>query len=229
MRVLLIDSSSRASAIELMLRTEGFHVFTTDFGKDGIGLAKIYDYDILISEIELPDMSGMEVIQSLRDAYVSTPILVLSRNVTIEAKVKALDFGADDYMTKPFHKDELVARIRAIRRRVTADDGAPTVIGNLHIYAQTRTVRVNGRPVSLPELEYRVLEGCAGTPGAVVSYATLMACVYLGERAKTLNALHALASRLRQKLLVQGWNGNLKNKRGEGYEVRVAQCEKIAA
>src|ERR1700680_2916281 len=118
MRVLLIeDDSAMARSIELMLRSESFIVYTTDVGEEGVDLGKLYDYDLIVLDLELPDMSGFEVLKTLRLAKVQTPILILSGNVIVEAKVKAFGFGADDYMTKPFHKDELVARIHAVIRR----------------------------------------------------------------------------------------------------------------
>jgi two-component system, cell cycle response regulator CtrA len=118
MRVLLIeDESATAQSIELMLKSENFNVYTTDFGEEGIDLGKLYDYDIILFDLNLPDISGYEVLRTLRAAKVKTPILILSGLAAIEDKVKGLGFGADDYLTKPFHKDELVARIQAIVRR----------------------------------------------------------------------------------------------------------------
>jgi len=118
MRVLLIeDDSAIAQSIELMLKSERFNVYVTDLGEDGIDLGKIYDYDIILLDLNLPDMSGYEVLRTLRVSKVKTPILILSGLGNIEDKVRGLGYGADDYMTKPFHKDELVARINAIIRR----------------------------------------------------------------------------------------------------------------
>ena len=118
MRVFLIeDDSATAQSIELMLKSEGFNVYTTDLGEEGIDLGKVYDYDIILLDLNLPDMSGFEVLRSLRVSKVKTPILILSGLPGIEDKVRGLGFGADDYMTKPFHRNELVARIHAIVRR----------------------------------------------------------------------------------------------------------------
>ena len=118
MRVLLIeDDSATAQSIELMLQSEGFNVYTTDLGEEGADLGKVYDYDIILLDLNLPDMSGYEVLKALRVSKVRTPILILSGLAGIENKVRGFGFGADDYMTKPFHKDELVGRIHALVRR----------------------------------------------------------------------------------------------------------------
>jgi two-component system cell cycle response regulator CtrA len=109
MRVLLIeDDRAIAQSIELMLNFESFNVYTTDVGEEGIDLGKLYDYDIILLDLNLPDISGFEVLRSLRVSKVMTPILILSGLAGIEDKVKGFGFGADDYMTKPFHKNELV-------------------------------------------------------------------------------------------------------------------------
>jgi glucarate dehydratase len=111
-RILLIeDDRAMAQSIELMLRSDGFNVYTTDLGEEGIDLGKLYDYDTIVLDLQLPDMSGFDVLKTLRQSKVETPVLILSGNAIVEAKIKALGFGADDYMTKPFHKDELVARL----------------------------------------------------------------------------------------------------------------------
>jgi two-component system cell cycle response regulator CtrA len=115
MRVLLIeDDSATAQSIELMLRSESFNVYTTDLGEEGVDLGKIYDYDIILLDLNLPDMSGFEVLRSLRVSKVRTPILILSGLAGIEDKVRGLGFGADDYMTKPFHKAELAHLIQPV-------------------------------------------------------------------------------------------------------------------
>jgi two-component system cell cycle response regulator CtrA len=150
MRVLLIeDDSATAQSIELMLKSESFNVYTTDLGEEGIDLGKIYDYDIILLDLNLPDMSGFEVLRSLRVSKVKTPILILSGLAGIEDKVRGLGFGADDYMTKPFHKDELVARIHAIVRRSKGHAQSVINTGDLCVNLDTKTVEVNGARVHL--------------------------------------------------------------------------------
>src|SRR5882757_3667554 len=118
MRVLLVeDDTSVAKSIELMLQAEGFIVDTTDLGEDGLEIGKLYDYDIIILDLMLPDMDGYEVLKRLRAARIKTPILILSGLAELDNKIKGLGFGADDYLTKPFDKRELIARVQAIIRR----------------------------------------------------------------------------------------------------------------
>src|SRR3546814_18264272 len=118
MRVLLIeDEPTTAKAIELMLTTEGFNVYTTELGEEGLDLGKLYDYDIICLDLNLPDMHGYDVLKKLRNAKVQTPVLILSGISEMDSTVRSFGFGADDYVTKPFHRDELVARIHAVFSR----------------------------------------------------------------------------------------------------------------
>ena len=118
MRVLLVDDDAAiARSIELMLKVEEINVYRTDLGEEGVDLGKIYDYDIILLDLNLPDISGYEVLRSLRSAKVVTPVLILSGLANIEDKIRGLGLGADDYLSKPFHKDELIARIHALVRR----------------------------------------------------------------------------------------------------------------
>ena len=159
MRVLLIeDDSATAQSIELMLKSEGFNVYTTDLGEEGIDLGKVYDYDIILLDLNVPDMSGFEVLRSLRVSKVKTSILILSGLPDIEDKVRGLGFGADDYMTKPFHRAELVARIHAIVRRSKGHAQSVIQTGDLVVSLDTKTVEVNGARVHLTRKEYQMLE-----------------------------------------------------------------------
>jgi two-component system cell cycle response regulator CtrA len=159
MRVLLIeDDSATAQSIELMLKSESFNVYTTDLGEEGVDLGKLYDYDIILLDLNLPDMSGYEVLRTLRVAKVQTPILILSGLAGIEDKVRGLGFGADDYMTKPFHKDELVARIHAIVRRSKGHAQSVITTGDLTVNLDTKTVEVTGQRVHLTGKEYQMLD-----------------------------------------------------------------------
>jgi two-component system cell cycle response regulator CtrA len=157
MRILLIeDDSGTALSIELMLKSESFNVYTTDLGEEGIDLGKIYDYDIIILDLNLPDMWGFEVLRSLRVSKVKSPILILL--AAIEDKVRAFGFGADDYLTKPFSRNELVARIHAIVRRSRGHAQSVIQTGGLTVDVNMKKVSVNGTPIHLTGKEYKMLE-----------------------------------------------------------------------
>ena len=118
MRVLLVENDpTTAKSIEMMLTHANLNVYTTDLGEEGIDLAKLYDYDLIVLDLGLPDMNGHEVLRQLRVSKIETPILILSGSAEVNDKIKGFGFGADDYMVKPFLREELVARIHAIIRR----------------------------------------------------------------------------------------------------------------
>jgi two-component system, cell cycle response regulator CtrA len=143
MRVLLIeDDRATAQSIELMLKGESLNFYTTDLGEEGVDLAKIYDYDIILLDLNLPDMSGFDVLRALRVARINTPTLVLSGLASIENKVRALGVGADDYMTKPFHKDELIARINAVVRRSKGHAESAIQTADLVVRLDTKTAEI---------------------------------------------------------------------------------------
>src|SRR3954462_7950484 len=147
MRVLLIeDDRATAQSIELMLETESFTIYITSLGEEGVDLGKLYDYDIILLDLNLPDISGFEVLRSLRVSRVKTPILILTGLGSIEDKVRGLGFGADDYLTKPFHKNELVARIHAIVRRSKGHAQSIIQTGDLVVNLDTKMVKANSTP-----------------------------------------------------------------------------------
>ena len=169
MRVLLIeDDPAMAKSIDLMLSTEGFNVYSTDLGEEGLDLGKLYDYDIILLDLNLPDMHGYEVLKHLRISKVHTPVLVLTGLKDISGVVKALGTGADDYVTKPFHKQELVARIHAIIRRSQGHAESVITTGQLAINLDAKTVEVDGKPMHLTGKEYAMLEILSLRRGAVL-------------------------------------------------------------
>src|SRR5665213_889267 len=159
MRVLLIeDDAATAQSIELMLKSENFNIYTTMLGEEGADLGKLYDYDIILLDLNLPDMSGLDVLRSLRVSKIKTPVLILSGLSGIEDKISGLGCGADDYMTKPFHKDELVARIQAIVRRSKGHANSVVETGDLSVDIDAQTVHICGVRVHLTGKEYQILE-----------------------------------------------------------------------
>jgi two-component system, cell cycle response regulator CtrA len=222
MRVLLIeDDSAMARSIELMLRSEGFNVYTTDLGEEGIDLGKLYDYDIIVLDLQLPDMSGFEVLKSLRLAKVQTPVLILSGNAIVEAKVKALGFGADDYMTKPFHKDELVARIQAVVRRSKGHSQSVITTGKLTVNLDAKTVEVDGSRVHLTGKEYQMLELLSLRKGTTLTKEMFLNHLYGGMDEPELKIIDVFICKLRKKLANASEGRNfIETVWGRGYVLR---------
>jgi two-component system cell cycle response regulator CtrA len=150
MRVLLVeDDEQTAASIRMMLVNENFICDTTDLGEDGLEIGKIYDYDIILLDLMLPDIDGYEVLRRLRAARVRTPILILSGLAELDHKIKGLGFGADDFLTKPFDRRELIARIQAIVRRSKGHSDSTIRTGKLVVNLDTRVVSVDDQPVHL--------------------------------------------------------------------------------
>ncbi len=201
MRVLLIeDDNSTAQSIELMLKSEGFNVFTTDLGAEGSDLGKLYDYEIILLDLNLPDMSGFEVLRTLRIAKIKTPILILSGIGGIEDKVKGLGFGVDDYMTKPFHKDELVARIHAIVRRSQGHAQSVVQTGDLTVNLDQKTAEIDGARVHLTGKEYQMLELLCLRKGATLTKEMFLNQLYGGMDEPEIKIIDVFMCKLRKKL-----------------------------
>jgi two-component system cell cycle response regulator CtrA len=222
MRVLLIeDDSATAQSIQLMLQSEGFNVYTTDLGEEGADLGMVYDYDIILLDLNLPDMSGFEVLKTLRVSKVRTPTLILSGLAGIEDKVKGLGFGADDYMTKPFHKDELVARIHAIARRSQGHAQSVIEIGDLQLNLDAKTVNVNGQRVHLTGKEYQMLELLCLRKGTTLSKEMFLNHLYGGMDEREHKIIDVFICKLRKKLAaVTGGKHYIETVWGRGYVLR---------
>jgi two-component system cell cycle response regulator CtrA len=222
MRVLLIeDDRTTAQSIELMLNFESFNVYTTDVGEEGIDLGKLYDYDIILLDLNLPDISGFEVLRSLRVSKVMTPILILFGLAGIEDKVKGLGFGADDYMTKPFHKNELVARIHAIVRRSEGHAQSVIQTGDLVVNLDTKTVEVDGARVHLTSKEYQILELLSLRKGTTLTKEMFLIQLYGGMDEPVIKIIDVFICKLRKKLATAS-NGKdyIETVWGRGYVLR---------
>ena len=201
MRVLLIeDDSTLTRSIELMLNSEGFNVYSTDLGEEGLDLGKLYDYDIILLDLNLPDMHGYDVLRKLRTAKINTPILILSGISEMENKVKGLGFGADDYLTKPFHKEELVARIHAIIRRSKGHSQSIINTGKLAVNLDSKTVDVEGQRVHLTGKEYAMLELLSLRKGTTLTKEMFLNHLYGGIDEPELKIIDVFICKLRKKL-----------------------------
>jgi two-component system, cell cycle response regulator CtrA len=231
MRVLLIEDDKAISlSIELMLRSEGFNVYTTDLGEEGAELGKLYDYDIILLDLNLPDISGHEVLKNLRVSKISTPVLVLSGLAGIEDKVRSLGFGADDYLTKPFHKDELVARIHAIVRRSKGHAQSVIETGDLKVNLDAKSVEIGGQRVYLTTKEYQILELLALRRGSTLTKEMFLNHLYGGMDEPEMKIIDVFICKLRKKLLAaSGGKNYIETVWGRGYVLRMPGNEQVAA
>jgi len=222
MRVLLIeDDSSMARGIELMLTAEGLNVYSTDLGEEGVDLGKLYDYDIIILDLGLPDMSGYDVLKKLRTAKVATPILILSGMSEPDDKVKGLGFGADDYLTKPFNKDELIARIHAIVRRSKGHAQSTITTGKLTVNLDSKSVEVDGQRLHLTGKEYGMLELLSLRKGTTLTKEMFLNHLYGGMDEPELKIIDVFVCKLRKKLASATSGDNyIETVWGRGYVLR---------
>jgi two-component system cell cycle response regulator CtrA len=222
MNILVIDDDSATTrSIELMLKSEGFNVYTTDLGEEGVDLGKIYDYDLILLDLNLPDMSGMEVLRHLRVGKINTPVMILSGASEIDTKVKTFGGGADDYMTKPFHKDELIARIHAVVRRSKGHAQSVITTGDIKVNLDAKTVEVNGARVHLTGKEYQMLELLSLRKGTTMTKEMFLNHLYGGIDEPELKIIDVFICKLRKKL-ASATNGlhHIETVWGRGYVLR---------
>jgi len=222
MRILLIeDDSATAQSIQLMLKSEGYICDTTDLGEDGLEIGKLYDYDIMVLDLMLPDIDGYEVVRRLREARVETPILILSGLNEPDNKIKGLGIGADDYLTKPFDKRELIARVQAIVRRSKGHADSVIKTGKLEVNLDARTVEVAGKPVHLTGKEYGILELLSLRKGTTLTKEMFLNHLYGGMDEPELKIIDVFVCKLRKKLSQASEGENyIETVWGRGYVLR---------
>ena len=159
MRILLVeDDPTTSKSIEMMLTHANLNVYATDLGEEGIDLAKLYDYDLILLDLHLPDMSGHEVLRQLRMARVETPILILTGESGTESKLRGFGFGADDYMTKPFSPKELVLRVKSVlKRSANPTSGAELECGPFRFVKNSLHFYTDGELVDLTSTEFKLM------------------------------------------------------------------------
>ena len=222
MRVLLVeDDPTTSKSIEMMLANANLNVYATDLGEEGIDLAKLYDYDLILLDLNLPDMNGHEVLRQLRRAKVDTPILILSGNDDADNKIRGFGFGADDYLTKPFHREELIARIRAIIRRSKGHAQSIITTGRITVNLDAKTVEVDAAPVHLTGKEYQMLELLSLRKGSTLTKEMFLNHLYGGMDEPELKIIDVFICKLRKKLSVAtGGENHIETVWGRGYVLR---------
>ena len=201
MRVLLVeDDPTTAKSIEMMLTHANLNVYSTDLGEEGIDLAKLYDYDIILLDLNLPDMTGHDVLRQLRLARIDTPILILTGSDDTENKIRGFGFGADDYLTKPFQREELVARIHAIVRRSKGHAQSIIWTGKVAVNLDAKTVEVEGKTVHLTGKEYQMLELLSLRKGTTLTKEMFLNHLYGGMDEPELKIIDVFICKLRKKI-----------------------------
>ncbi|MFO0997608.1 MAG: response regulator transcription factor [Alphaproteobacteria bacterium] len=231
MRVLIVeDDSNTAKSIELMLKSEGYVCDTTDLGEDGLEIGKLYDYDLIILDLMLPDIDGYEVLRRLRQARISTPILILSGLGDLDAKIKGLGFGADDYLTKPFDKRELIARLQAVVRRSKGHAASIIRTGKLLLNLDTRTAEVDGQPLHLTGKEYGILELLSLRKGTTLTKEMFLNHLYGGMDEPELKIIDVFVCKLRKKVAAAtGGDSYIETVWGRGYVLRDPEKDVVEA
>jgi two-component system cell cycle response regulator CtrA len=221
MRVLLVeDDLAAARGISLMLRSQGAIIDQTETGEEAMELVKHYDYDIVVLDLLLPDMEGYEVVRRMRNSRVETPVLILSGLTRPQAKVKGFGMGADDYITKPFDKSELMARIQAVIRRSKGYSQPLLKIGNLHLNLDSRDVTVNNQEVHLTGKEYAILELLVLRKGMVLTKEAFLNHLYGGIDEPEMKIIDVFICKLRKKLSQAGAGNLIGTVWGRGYMLR---------
>ncbi|MBT4567759.1 MAG: response regulator transcription factor [Marinovum sp.] len=231
MRVLLVeDDPTTAKSIQMMLTHANLNVYSTDLGEEGIDLAKLYDYDIILLDLNLPDMTGHDVLRQLRLARIDTPILILTGSDDTENKIRGFGFGADDYLTKPFQREELVARIHAIVRRSKGHAQSIIWTGKVAVNLDAKTVEVEGKTVHLKGKEYQMLELLSLRKGTTLTKEMFLNHLYGGMDEPELKIIDVFICKLRKKIAQATDNENyIQTVWGRGYVLKDPEPEQQPA
>jgi two-component system cell cycle response regulator CtrA len=224
MRILLVeDDRAAAAAIDLILRAEGFTCEIADLGEHGLEISRLHRHDLIILDLDLPDIDGYEVLRRLRDARNRTPVLILSGLSHLDNRIKGLGYGADDFMSKPFDKRELIARIRAIVRRDRGHPGASVTVGRLSLNLDTKTLEIAGKPIHITAKEFGILEILAARKGQPVSKQSFMTHLYGADTRDepATKIVDVFVCKLRKKLMdASGGENYIGTVWGSGYVLR---------
>jgi two-component system cell cycle response regulator CtrA len=228
MRVLLVeDDVTTARGIALMLKSGGAVVDTADTGEEALELVRHYDYDIVVLDLMLPDMEGYDVVRRMRAGRIEVPVLILSGLSRPQAKVKGLGVGADDFISKPFDKAELLARMQAVVRRSKGFSQPTLRIGPLQLNLDSREVSINDMPVHLTGKEYAILELLVLRKGMVLTKEAFLNHLYGGMDEPEMKIIDVFICKLRKKLAQAGADGLISTVWGRGYMLREIAAERM--
>lgn len=218
MRVLIVeDETCLREQLHSQLSSRGFSVDTAADGEEGLFIARAYPLDLAVIDLGLPKLSGIELIRRLREEDIAYPILILTARGEWQDKVEGLEAGADDYLVKPFHTEELLARLNALLRRSSGHASPQLKSGPIQLNTASQTLTLNGESVDLTGYEYRVLEYLMLNAGKVVSKSELTEHIYEQDYDRDSNVLEVFIRRLRRKLDPDGSLQPIETLRGRGY------------
>lgn len=222
LRALIIeDDSSTARSLSFLLRADGFVCDAIDLGEEALEIGQLYEYDLVILDLLLPDINGCDVLRRMRSRHIKTPVIVLSGLTDIEDKVKALTFGADDYITKPFAKNEFLARTHAVIRRSRGHSVSHIKTGPLVVDIQSRTATIHGKVVDLTSKEYAILELLSVRKGTTLTKDVFLNHLYGGMDEPDTKIIDVFICKLRRKLTKACGNDHLiETIWGRGYVLR---------
>jgi two-component system response regulator PhoP len=225
MRVLVVeDESALREQLKQQLEQRSYSVDGAEDGEEGFFLGREYPYDVAVIDIGLPKLSGIELIKRLRALDVSYPILILTARGNWQDKVEGLEAGADDYLVKPFHLEELLARLNALLRRSAGLTTPRLEIGPISLDTSSQTVTLAGDGVDLTAYEYKVLEYLMLNKGKVISKTELTEHIYDQDFDRDSNVLEVFIRRLRKKLDPEGDLQPIETLRGRGYRFNVGEA-----
>jgi two-component system response regulator PhoP len=220
MRLLLVEDDQVLNrSLAAQLEQAGYAVDRAEDGREGLYYATEYPLDLAIIDLGLPTLSGVEIIKQLRSAGKVYPVLVLTARDRWQDKVEALKFGADDYVVKPVHVEELLARVDALLRRAGGWAQSELVCGHLRLDTRSQEVTVDGEPLSLTSFEYRLLEYLMLHAGEVVSKTQITEALYDQDFERDSNVIEVFIGRLRKKLDPEGLHQPIQTLRGRGYRM----------
>lgn len=218
MRLLVVeDEAALCSSIAEGLRLDGYEVDTCQDGLEALELCGVETYDLILLDLNLPGLDGMEVLRRLRQGDGETPVLILSARGQLQDKVSGLDAGANDYLTKPFHFEELEARVRSLTRRRFIQENICLLCGDISFDTKSRTAWAKGQPLSLTRKEAGLLEYLLLHQGRVISQEEMMEHLWDGSVNSFSNSIRVHISSLRKKLRAALGYDPIQNKVGQGY------------